>query len=175
MNAKLVMFKSDGTRHDFPLRKDRVVIGRTSACDLRIPLSSVSRKHCEILIDDESVTLRDLGSSNGTLRNSDRVQETTLDAGDRVKVGPVVFTLVVDGVPEQIGPVPTVVGPDVDETVSAVQVDAKDESGSLEDDDGEFEIGDPITALDELAGSSGELGEIPRVADVDDDDDLPAP
>ena len=171
MNAKLVMFKSDGTRRDFTLRKQRMVVGRTSTCDLRIPLSSVSRKHCEILIESSAVKLRDLGSSNGTIRNGNRVQDTSLEPGDRITVGPVVFTLVVNGQPQQIEPVPTVVEQDLDEAAPLPHLIAAGESP----DDEQIDIGDPIAALDELAGSSAELGQIPLMADVDDDEDVPGP
>lgn len=104
------MFKSDGTRRDFPLKKARTVIGRKSTCDLRIPLTSVSRQHCEIVVDDNGTPqLRDLGSSNGTFHNSNRVQKTELSAGDELVVGPVVFVVVIDGVPQDISPVRTIV------------------------------------------------------------------
>lgn len=102
MQVQLVMFKSDGSRRDFPLTRGRIVIGRTNEVGLRIPLSSVSRKHCEIAIEDGVVKMRDLGSSNGTLHNSVRVKEAVLAAGDQVEVGPVVFIVVIDGVPAEI-------------------------------------------------------------------------
>ena len=102
MNVSLVMFKSDGTRREFPLTKDRIVIGRTSTCDLRLALSSVSREHCEVQIVGGSVKVRDLDSSNGTFINSKRVPEAVVTAGDQIGVGPVVFTLVVDGKPTSI-------------------------------------------------------------------------
>ncbi|MFW6060802.1 MAG: FHA domain-containing protein [Phycisphaeraceae bacterium] len=106
MNLSLVMFKADGTRRDFPVTKDRVVIGRKPTCDLRIPLSSVSRQHCEIEVDGDRAVVRDLGSSNGTFHNRLRLQEEQeLMAGDEVTVGPVIFTVVVDGEPEEIEPV----------------------------------------------------------------------
>lgn len=111
-NLALAMFKSDGTRRDFPLVKDRVVIGRKNNCDLRIPLTAVSRQHCEVTIDQSQVTVKDLGSSNGTYHNNVRVQEATLSAGDELVVGPVVFTLIVDGQPADIKPVRTVVKDD---------------------------------------------------------------
>ena len=110
MDLSLVMFKSDGTRRDFPVTKERVVIGRKPNCDLRIPLSSVSRQHCEIRLQGEEATARDLGSSNGTFHNSVRIQEQTLSAGDELVVGPVVFTIVIDGQPEEIEPVHSYVG-----------------------------------------------------------------
>ncbi len=103
------MFKSDGSRREFSLTRDRIVIGRTNEVGLRIPLSSVSRKHCEIAIEDGVVKMRDLGSSNGTLHNSVRVKEAVLAAGDQVEVGPVVFTVVIDGVPAEFEPVRSLV------------------------------------------------------------------
>ncbi len=112
MDAALVMFKIDGSRHEFPLRKSRVVIGRTVSCDLRVPLSSVSRQHCEIRIDNDELVLRDLGSSNGTFVNQARVQEATLQAGDEITIGPVVFTMTIDGKPEDIKPVRSLVQQD---------------------------------------------------------------
>lgn len=100
MDVALVMSRSDGAQRTFPLRKDRIVVGRTSSCDLRIPLSSVSRQHCEIIKGDEQVRLRDLGSSNGTFCNDKRVQEVVLEAGDRLTIGTVQFQVVIDGQPE---------------------------------------------------------------------------
>ena len=105
MNVSLVIFKADGTRRDFPVTKERIVVGRKNNCDLRIPLTSVSRQHCEITVTENQVRLKDLGSSNGTYHNSMRVQEAVLSAGDEIVVGPVVFTVVVDGHPAEIRPV----------------------------------------------------------------------
>ena len=93
------MFRSDGERRSFSITRDITVIGRREDCDLRIPLSDVSRKHCRIIRDGETLRLEDLGSSNGTYHNGQRVQEATLNPGDSVQVGPVVFVLQVDGVP----------------------------------------------------------------------------
>ena len=109
MNVTLVMFKADGTRRDFPITRGRVVIGRKNNCDLRIPLSSVSRQHCDISINGDEITLRDMGSSNGTYVNDNRVKETLLNAGDEITIGPVSFVIVVNGQPHDIKPVKTVV------------------------------------------------------------------
>jgi pSer/pThr/pTyr-binding forkhead associated (FHA) protein len=112
MDVRFVMFKANGTRHEFPLRKERTVVGRTNNCDLRIPLSSVSRQHCEIMIADGKVKLRDLGSSNGTYHNSTRVTAATLKAGDEIVIGPVVFTVVIDGRPAKLEAKRTVLNTD---------------------------------------------------------------
>jgi pSer/pThr/pTyr-binding forkhead associated (FHA) protein len=110
MDVSLVMFTAEGDRRDFAVRKSPTVIGRQPDCDLRIPLASVSRQHCELAFEDGQLTLRDLGSSNGTYHNSSRVQTATLSAGDEVVVGPVVFTVVIDGYPSEVNPVRSVVG-----------------------------------------------------------------
>ncbi len=173
MEASLVMFKADGIRRDFPLRPGSLVVGRKNSCELRIPLSSVSRQHCEITVEGDAVKLRDLGSSNGTYHNSIRVQEAELSAGDEVVVGPVVFTLVVDGVPSEISPVRTIVSSasseDSGATISPEQplaasdaevVIASDTSGDHEstvellgDDDV-----DPFEALEAMASQEKNKG-----------------
>ncbi len=104
MDVLLVMFKADGSRKEFPISKTRIKIGRTQRCELRVPLSSVSREHCEILIEKDGVTLRDLGSSNGTYHNHKRVQVAPLKAGDEIAIGPVVFTVVINGQPARLQP-----------------------------------------------------------------------
>jgi pSer/pThr/pTyr-binding forkhead associated (FHA) protein len=100
MQAVLVMFRSDGERRSFSVVRDMTVIGRREDCDLRIPLGEVSRKHCRIVRDGDSLRLEDLGSSNGTFLNGTRVErEAVLNPGDSIQVGPVVFVLQVDGYP----------------------------------------------------------------------------
>lgn len=110
MKLSLVMFKADGQRREFHLSKPISVLGRKTSCDLRIPLSSVSRQHCQVEVRGEKAFLRDLGSSNGTFYNNRRVQETQLNAGDRIKIGPVYFRVRIDGEPsgEEIQPMRTV-------------------------------------------------------------------
>jgi predicted component of type VI protein secretion system len=99
MEVVLTMFASDGHRRRYPINRDMTVIGRREDCDLRIPLSDVSRKHCRLVKEADTVRVEDLGSSNGTFRNGERVQEANLEAGDTIKVGPVNFVIQIDGAP----------------------------------------------------------------------------
>lgn len=195
-NLVLAMFKSDGTRRDFALTKDRIIIGRKVNCDLRIPLTSVSRQHCEVTIDDGKVRVRDLGSSNGTYHNSVRVQEADLSAGDELVIGPVVFTLIVDGQPEDIKPVRTIVnsegsglgnvvqqgGGDAGAASSASAIAAEDDieipEVIEEDEDHTPTIDlddDPVAALEALGNQSDDSDEFDDDdffnIDLDDDDD----
>lgn len=99
MQVVLVMFRADGERRSFSIVRDMTVVGRREDCDLRIPLGEVSRKHCRLIRDGDAIRLEDLGSSNGTFHNGQRVREATLGAGDTVQIGPVTFMVQIDGVP----------------------------------------------------------------------------
>jgi pSer/pThr/pTyr-binding forkhead associated (FHA) protein len=101
MKVVLFMFRPDGERRNFPIVRDMTVVGRREDCDLRIPLGDVSRKHCRFITEGEIIRVEDLGSSNGTYRNGQKVQESELSAGDTVQIGPVVFTVQIDGEPAE--------------------------------------------------------------------------
>ncbi len=99
MQVVLVMFHGDGERRSFSVARDMTVIGRREDCDLRIPVTDVSRKHCRLVKDRDMLRVEDLGSSNGTYINGQRVQEAYIKAGDVVQVGPVQFIVQIDGIP----------------------------------------------------------------------------
>lgn len=109
MQASLVTFRSDGARKDIPLKLDRrFIIGRKESADLQIPLSSVSRDHAAIYFDedDEELMIEDLGSSNGTYVNNDRVEgKQELLPGDVIVIGSVAFQVVIDGHPADVKPI----------------------------------------------------------------------
>lgn len=90
---KVVGGKQDGKL--IPLNTKKFLIGREQDCHLRPSNESVSRHHCAITIDDFSVRVRDLGSSNGTSINGKRiigVQEA--EPGDALTVGNLEFEIV---------------------------------------------------------------------------------
>lgn len=105
MDVKLILFKTDGSQKAFPLANNATVIGRRHDCDLRIPVTSVSRRHCQLIYNKDTLKVRDLGSRNGTYLNDKRIDgEVTIQAGDYLKIGPLMFLLQVDGRPEEIHP-----------------------------------------------------------------------
>lgn len=99
MQASLILVKADGSTAAVALSKPRTVIGRDVSCQVRIPKPDVSREHCEILIAPGHVAMRDLGSSNGSYVNGQRVTEAKLSAGDMVAIGSCFFVLQLDGTP----------------------------------------------------------------------------
>jgi pSer/pThr/pTyr-binding forkhead associated (FHA) protein len=66
---------------------DRVRIGRQSDNEIVLPDAGVSRHHAEVVNEGGSFTVRDLGSTNGTILNGETVEEAELFDGDRITVG----------------------------------------------------------------------------------------
>ncbi len=138
----LVTFKKDGSRKDIPLEAGEYTVGRKADADLRIPLNQISRAHCELTINGSKVTIRDLGSSNGTFVNRQRITEATLSAGDQITVGPVTFIVQIDGQPSEVHP-PTASAPDD----SAAPLAAAEAPTQASAEDVEFDI-DDLSDLD---------------------------
>ncbi len=84
------------------MKRARLVIGRKEGTDVRIPVASVSREHCELRVEDGKLMIRDLGSSNGTYVNRQRIQEQQVSAGDLIGVGPAVFVARIEGNPQTV-------------------------------------------------------------------------
>jgi FHA domain-containing protein len=72
---------------DMSLDQGVTVIGRSSGCDIVVDDPNVSRRHAEIRRLGEGYSLVDLGSTNGTEVNGQRVGETSLMNGDVIGVG----------------------------------------------------------------------------------------
>jgi adenylate cyclase len=91
MTLKLISFAGD---QDFDLSPDHIyVVGRAVTSDIPIFDPTISRRHAELKASKTGVFLKDLGSSNGTFINGERVTEGTLEPGDSVTFGKVVFQL----------------------------------------------------------------------------------
>ena len=65
-----------------------VTLGRSPECDLQLPAADASRRHASVTWHGGRAVLRDLGSTNGTFLNGQRVAgETALAPGDRITIG----------------------------------------------------------------------------------------
>src|SRR4029079_6543415 len=84
---------------EFPLRPNReIIIGRSSDLDMVLVEDMVSRKHAKITTDDHVVTIQDLGSTNGTFVNGEKVRKADLKGGYRILIGTSIIKIVfVDG------------------------------------------------------------------------------
>jgi len=66
--------------------KDLTLVGRKEDCDLRLDHKSVSKMHCVIVKTDGLLLLRDLGSTNGTRVNGQRVRRAALLPNDQLTI-----------------------------------------------------------------------------------------
>lgn len=66
--------------------KDLTVVGRKEDCDVRLDHKSVSKMHCVIVKTDGMLMLRDLGSTNGTRVNGQRVRRAILLPDDQLHI-----------------------------------------------------------------------------------------
>jgi diguanylate cyclase (GGDEF)-like protein len=73
------------------LARTRTNIGRSPDTDLRLDEPGVSREHVEILVEGGRVTVRDLGSTNGTLCNGERFEKREVGDGDKLSIGTSTF------------------------------------------------------------------------------------
>lgn len=88
---------------EFPLRPNReIIVGRSSDLDMVLVEDMVSRKHAKITTDDHTVSIQDLGSTNGTFVNGEKVRAVRLKEGDRILVGTSIIKLVAGGSEVQV-------------------------------------------------------------------------
>ncbi len=65
-----------------------VILGRSPECTLALPSGQASRRHAAVCREADRVLIRDLGSTNGTFVNGEKVQgERELSSGDRIDIG----------------------------------------------------------------------------------------
>lgn len=75
MNLTFILLTGEVIRKT--VSKNSCVIGRSSSCDVVLPLEGVSRQHCKLEIEDGSIFITDLGSTNGVLINSEKIPAHT--------------------------------------------------------------------------------------------------
>lgn len=88
VTAFLYVERGPGAGQLLPIKQGTLVLGRASTSDLRLQHPSISRRHAQLTRRGDHITLKDLGSQNGTYVNRNRVQqELELLAGDEVSLG----------------------------------------------------------------------------------------
>ena len=88
----LVMAPGTASESAYPLSGRTTVIGRAEDCDLRIADPGASRRHAELRRNDDDVTVVDLGSTNGTLLNGEKIDQADLRDGDELTIGETTFS-----------------------------------------------------------------------------------
>lgn len=89
-NLEVMVVVVDGKEigREYPILKSKVIVGRDGGnADIQVNDAGISRQHAEISLDKTSWYLRDLGSTNGTLKNGTKIVRSTLRHGEKFKLG----------------------------------------------------------------------------------------
>jgi len=97
MKVQLVVVRGKPEGKVIPLVGPTFKIGRGETCHLRPNSEQVSREHAEFTLSGESISVRDLGSRNGTLVNGKALTSDAcrLKDQDLVQVGPLTFAVTI--------------------------------------------------------------------------------
>jgi pSer/pThr/pTyr-binding forkhead associated (FHA) protein len=89
LHIRLIERGADATQtREIPISQSEFLIGRAADCNLRLRVSAISRHHCLIRVSKDEVLVVDLGSSNGTYVNGQRVRsQAPLHSGDELRLG----------------------------------------------------------------------------------------
>ena len=80
---------------EFPLPESgEIVIGRSSELDMVLVEDMVSRRHAKISVENGDIFLEDLGSTNGSFVNGEKITRTKLNEGDRILIGTSIIKVV---------------------------------------------------------------------------------
>lgn len=137
-----------------------VVIGRGKDCDLRVLSNDVSRKHCQFVLGESEVAVRDLSSGNGTQINGQQTKpnvDTPLTSGDMVQIGPLVIKVEFDGA-----------------AIEPAMLEPADSPELLEDQPAEMPTPDAADVVGEVEEAvTGEVATDQFLAPADDEELLP--
>ncbi len=93
---RLVCTNSAGKSKSYPLKRDKVVIGRSSEAHLKLVHPLISRKHCVIEKRDNTYAVRNISTTNPVIFNDHDISEKRLYAGDELKIGTFTLTFISD-------------------------------------------------------------------------------
>ena len=85
--TKLLVISGPLQGHEFVVNHDIFTIGSSDHNDLTIHDSTVSKRHCEISVEQSGYLIRDLDSTNGTLVQGVRISSAHLAPGSEIQLG----------------------------------------------------------------------------------------
>ena len=92
---KYLLYYLDGFIKKYPLKKEIITIGRGKNAEnnLVVPDDSISRTHLRLTVKEEEILIKDLGSTNGTYFNNQRVKDAVVKLGEAFSLGRMEFFL----------------------------------------------------------------------------------
>lgn len=89
----VVLVSIEGRTATYPLNQPEITIGRQESNDICLAEQTVTGKHAVIHIKGKEISISDLGSTNGTFVNGERIRNKQLQHGDKIRLGKVELTL----------------------------------------------------------------------------------
>jgi hypothetical protein len=87
---------------EFPIATDKqILVGRSSDLDMVLVEDMVSRKHARIAMQGDQIWIEDLGSTNGTFVNGEKIKRARLKEGDRVLIGTSILKVIAGDAPRE--------------------------------------------------------------------------
>ncbi|MCE9631765.1 MAG: FHA domain-containing protein [Planctomycetia bacterium] len=160
MDVRFVILSATG-KHRTTTKSLPLLVGRSEEAKLRIAQDCVSRRHCQFLAKDDEVFVRDLGSTNGTILDGERIEpetDTFVRPGGVVKVGGATFR--VDyGTADTTAVVPSAAEEPAEAAAEKVTVPMTDDPPHIDDAAQSDEIAWPQSAEAAQPPSEGDLGD----------------
>lgn len=98
----LVVISGRPLGKSFFLTKESMILGRDLNADISIGETSISRKHTEFIVNAQGIICKDLGSTNGTFVNDQKITEQSLNDGDLIRAGNTILKFLREGKIENI-------------------------------------------------------------------------
>ncbi len=102
-SLKFISGKYQGGEFALPSGKE-IIVGRSSDLEMVLVEDMVSRKHARIFWDNDQIEIEDLGSTNGTFVNGEKIKRATLKEGDRVLIGTSILKVIASERPVSAAP-----------------------------------------------------------------------
>ena len=94
MTARLVCRLRAGAAQTFEIGQAEAVLGREAGLAVSLRLDGISRRHARVTWDGQLYWLKDLGSTNGTFINDDKVSITEITDQTEFKIGQTTLMLI---------------------------------------------------------------------------------
>ena len=91
--AKLVVLTEGFKDRSYELSAERTTVGRVEDNAFQIPEASISSHHCEVILRNGEVRIKDLNSTNGTYLDGQQITEAVLKPGQALRLGKIELKL----------------------------------------------------------------------------------